>query len=266
LPFVDLPGAPSGRRIRYRQGGSAGPPVLFLHGAGASSAVWLSTLRRVAPVRRAVAFDFPGHGRSSGSASRFEDFLGATGELAAALCLGPSILVGHSLGGLVAQAAALAFPDKVAGLCLVTTAPRLAVSSRLLARIADDWAHWPELMEKLSYSADTPADVRRRSAGLAFSADQDQTLADFQACTGFDAGPRLSEISCPTLVVAGRHDQMVPRPHTAALADGIPGARLLELAAGHFPMDEDADAFVAGLLDLVARVARVGPAPDRRSS
>jgi pimeloyl-ACP methyl ester carboxylesterase len=148
-------------------------------------------------------------------------------------------------------------------LCLVTTAPRLAVSQRLLARIADDWVNWPELMEKLSYSADTPADLRRRSAGLAFSAEQAQTLADFQACTGFDAGPRLSEIRCPTLVVAGRHDQMIPKPHTAALAEGIPGARLIELAAGHFPMDEDADAFVAGLLDLIARV---GPAPDRPPS
>lgn len=250
MAFVEIQGA----KIRYREAGGGGPPVLFLHGAGASSAIWLPTLRRVAATRRALAFDFPGHGRSTGSCAGFDDFLAATGQVAAALCLGPSILVGHSLGGLVAQAVALAFPDKVAGLVLVTTAARLAVSSRLLARIADDWTHWPEFVEKLSYAADTPADVRRRSAGLAFSADQEQTLADFQACMGFDARSRLAEIACPTLVVAGRQDQMVPQPFGAALAEGIPGARLVELACGHFPMDEQADAFATALIDHIGRV------------
>jgi len=250
VPFVDL----SGNHVRYREAGGGGSPVLFIHGAGASSAIWLPALHRVAPRQRAVAFDLPGHGRSTGACRSFDDWLAATTGTAAALCLGPSVLVGHSLGGLVAQAAALAYPDKVAGLVLVTTAARLAVSSRLLDRIENDWLHWPDYVQEMSYSPDTAAEIRRRSAGLAFTSEQAQTLADFLAAGGFDARPRLGEIRCPTLVIAGTKDQMVPLKFCASLAEGIPGAQLVELAAGHFPMHEQPDAFATALLDFLGRV------------
>ena len=64
MPFLDLHGA----RVRYRESGrGAGPPVLLIHGAGASSTLWLTTLHRLARVRRTVAPHLPGPGRSDGA-------------------------------------------------------------------------------------------------------------------------------------------------------------------------------------------------------
>jgi pimeloyl-ACP methyl ester carboxylesterase len=246
VPFADVHGA----RVRYRERGegqTGAPPVLFIHGAGGSSAIWLSTLARVGAARRRVALDLPGHGQSGGRTASVDDWVSAVGQAAAALCLGRSVLVGHSLGGLVALAAALAFPDKVAGLCLVTTAAALRPSSRLLLRLEKEWARWPEYLGDLAYGPDTPADVRRQSVGLAMGADHEQTLLDYRAASGFDATARLGEIACPTLVVVGEHDQMTPPALGAALAAGIPGAALVRLRSGHFPMHEQPDGFAAAL-------------------
>jgi len=251
VPFADIHGA----KVRYREAGRGGPPVLLVHGAGATSALWLTTLHRLARVRRTVAFDLPGHGRSTGSVATVDDWAQAIGQTAAALGLGRSVLVGHSLGGLAVLAAALAFPDKVAGLVLVTTAARIGVSPRLLDQIERDWAHWPETIQEMGHSPETPRDARRRSAGLGLGASQAQTLADFRGVSGLDLRARLGEISCPTLVVAGAHDLMIPAKWSAALAEGIAGARAVTLErAGHYPMHEQPDAFGAALAEFVRTV------------
>src|SRR6476619_6995748 len=113
MPYVALAHA---GRIHYAERGERRPDrpsALLIHGAGASSAIWLMVLARVARAGHAIAIDLPGHGASALAGSegstlgRYRD---AVGELAASLCLGPSVLVGHSMGALVAIEAALAWP------------------------------------------------------------------------------------------------------------------------------------------------------------
>ena len=249
MPFVDIHTS----RIRCRESGRGrpGPPALFIHGAGGASTVWITTLHRTARVAHGVAIDLPGHGRSTGSPASFDELLAAVGATAATLCLGPSVLVGHSLGGLVAMAAALAWPDKVAGLALVTTSPRFKVSPRLLAAIVD-WASWPEWLAETGHSPSTPRELRRRSTSLASGADQAQTRADFLACTMRDVTPELGNIRCPTLVVSGEDDWLAPKKWADLLEERIPGARRAHLArCGHFPMHEQPDALAAALGDFL---------------
>ena len=255
MPFADIHTAP-GVRVRYRETGAQRPgaPVLFIHGAGGSSAIWLSSLHRLARERRAVAIDLPGHGRSTGSAETFDDLVGAVGATAATLCLGRSILVGHSLGGLIALAAALAFPDKVAGLVLVASASRFSVSPRLFDVLENHFGRWPELLAEMGFSPATSPDLRRRGASLAAQAGQKQTLADFQICTTRDATASLGEVRAPTLIISGADDLLCPPKWGDVLEAGIPGARRVALArCGHFPMLERPDDYANLLLEFVAR-------------
>jgi pimeloyl-ACP methyl ester carboxylesterase len=251
VPFIQLH---DGTQVRYREaGGGTGTPVLMLHGAGSSSAIWVGTMQRLGRGRRVVAIDLPGHGRSGGAPRSFDELLQAVGMSAAVLCLGRSILVGHSMGGLLAVGAALSWPDKVAGLGLLTTAARFQVSSRLFARIDTEWARWPDLLRELAYSPEAPADVRRRSPLIATDgANQAQTRADFEMCQQFDARARLGEIALPALVVTGAHDQMAAPKFGHELAEGIRGARHLILeACGHFPMHERPDELGQALASFV---------------
>src|SRR5215471_3631901 len=142
MPYINLAHA---GRVHYAERGErrAGrPSALLIHGAGASSAIWLMALARVARAGHAVAIDLPGHGPSAVEGAALDGARGLTlgryrdavGELAGTLCLGPSLLVGHSLGALVAIEAALAWPDKVRGLVLCAAAPHLGVDPDLARR------------------------------------------------------------------------------------------------------------------------------------
>src|SRR3954454_2005541 len=154
MAYVALPHA---GRIHYAERGErrpGRPSALLIHGAGASSAIWMMVLTRVARDGHAIAIDLPGHGPSATESAAFDGGNGLTltryrdavGELAGTLCLGPSVLVGHSMGALVAIEAALAWPDKVRGLVLCGAAPRLGVRDELLALIREDHARVPAWM------------------------------------------------------------------------------------------------------------------------
>lgn len=256
MPFVELHG---GAKLRYRESGAerGGHPLLLVHGAGGSSASWLPLMGRLGRHRRVVALDLPGHGRSGGAVTSVEEMRDAVGLAAATLCLGPSVLVGHSLGGLVALAAALAWPDKVAGLVLVTTGARIRVSPALFQALDGGWARWPELMAEVAFSPETPGDLRRRAAALATAAEKAQTRADFEAVAAVDFRSRLVEIATPTRVISGAHDQLTPPKLSEALAAGIAGARLVTIPrAGHMPMFEQTDALAAAILEFAGVAAR----------
>jgi pimeloyl-ACP methyl ester carboxylesterase len=135
VPYVPLARA---GRIAYAERGerrALRPSVLCIHGAGGAAAIWSMALAHLARRGHALAIDLPGHGASSPEGAALDGSSGlslaryrdAVGELAGALCIGPSVLVGHSLGALVAIEAALAWPDKVRALVLCGAGPRLPV-------------------------------------------------------------------------------------------------------------------------------------------
>jgi pimeloyl-ACP methyl ester carboxylesterase len=240
--------------LRYREAGEGGVPAVFVHGAGASSSIWLGVMNRFARQRRAIAVDLPGHGRSEGFTTSIEQCRDAVGATCAHLCLPASVLIGHSMGGLVVIDAALAWPDKVAGVVVVMSGARLGVSELIFQALAEDnWPRWPDLAQETWYSPATPADVRRRSTSVACVASREQTEADFRAVRAYDARPRIAEIKCPTLVITGEDDRLTPAKWGEALAAAVPGARHARIAhCGHMPMHERPDELSAVISEFLS--------------
>src|SRR5882672_4863511 len=203
-------------RVHYAERGESRPghyPFLLIHGAGASSAIWMMVMARLGRVSRAVAIDLPGHGPSppfeDGRKPTLIDYRDATGELAALAGLGPSVLIGHSMGALVAIEAALAWPDKVVGLVLCGAAPRLPVSRELMKVIEEDYDGFPAWLAERALSASAKPALRRAFVAAGVVAPREVTSADFQAIDGVDLGPRLAQVRCPMVWIDGGDDAIV---------------------------------------------------------
>jgi pimeloyl-ACP methyl ester carboxylesterase len=193
------------------------------------------TLARAARVGHAVAIDLPGHGPSSGDGTALDGSPGlslvryrdAVGELAGTLCLGPSLLVGHSMGALVAIEAALAWPDKVRALVLAGAGPRLPVDDEMARLLRDDPAAVVPWLAEHALSPRAAPAVRR-----GFLASGDVTppavaRADFDIVRATDVSARLAVIACPVTWLDGADDRIV------APASGRPGEIVTVPAAGH---------------------------------
>src|SRR5436190_8895572 len=184
MPFARLP---DGGRLHYAERGErreGATSVLLVHGAGASSAIWMMSMARIARATRVVAIDLPGHGPSpmpegGVGALSIAAYRDAGGMLGATLCMGASVLVGHSMGALVAIEAALAWPNKVRGLVLCGAAPRLPVREELLALIREDHARVPEWMAEHGLSPMAKPAVRRSFVAAGVVTPPEVTLADF---------------------------------------------------------------------------------------
>jgi len=122
----------------------SGPTVVLVHGLGSSVAHWLPVARDLARDHRVVLVELPGHGLAAmpGELS-LDDAASRLDEAIRSECDGPVVLVGHSVGGLVAAAEALRDPDRVRALVLVETALRPQMDSQaqagLLAALDRDY-------------------------------------------------------------------------------------------------------------------------------
>lgn len=256
------------------------PCAVFIHGAQHDHSVWILQSRWFAHHGFSVlAVDLPGHGRSDGPP--LETVTAMADCLAAALRpLGnPAfVLVGHSMGALIALELAHRLGDRVAGVALLGAAFPMKVSDALLAATVDDPACAMDMINLWSHSASiTPFAVRPGNPGPGFSivwqnlrlmqriAHQHgpQVLpTDFAACNAYaGAAAAAAALACPALFLLGATDQMTPPRAARALIEACPLATVVTLAGtGHAMMAENPEGVRGALATFAAQLlaARTG--------
>jgi pimeloyl-ACP methyl ester carboxylesterase len=269
--FLDLDGA----RLYYYAAGSRGEgdPVVFLHGFPTSSHLWQDVVPLVPPGHRVVVLDLLGFGRSdlpngrdvslSGHAQRVLQVLDQ-------LRIARATLVGHDIGGGIAQLLSVRHPTRVARLCLVnsvgfdawpTRDVKLAKASLPLTR------HLPATWILGVVKSDLQRGYAEQERGLK---SIEQYLKPFGSVEGRDVlvehllaldsaetmgiAPRLHDIVATTALVWGAHDPFLPVQLGRRLERSIPGATLQIIPdVRHFTPEEAPESVAAVLTELLGR-------------
>lgn len=257
-----------GRAVFATTGGrafdAALPAIVFLHGVAMDHSVWALQTRFLAPRGQAVlAPDLPGCGRSAGphldSIAALADW---TVALLDAVGVQRAMLVGHSMGGLIALETAARHPARVRALALVATMAPMAVQADFmaLARAGDHRAL--ELMNdwsagrRMHVGGQVQPGLWQIGAALRTTeqAPPGALAAGLAACAAYAGGPAAAAaIACPTTIILGERDQMTPLSRALPFARTIPGADVQVLpGAGHMLPLERPDDVLAGLRRMAA--------------
>ncbi|MCU1457825.1 MAG: alpha/beta fold hydrolase [Actinomycetia bacterium] len=242
-----------------------GSPLVLLHGLGGEVGHWAPQIEAFRAGHQVVALDLRGFGRSDRTrgAMSLADFADDVADVLVALGLGPSVVVGASMGGIISQELVLRRPELVAGLVLADTTSDLSEGHRqqneALRTVALDQgmdAIAPALVRgcftrATMDAADSP--VAEFERGIR-ATDPWSFAIGIRAIVGMDLGPRIADIRVPTAVVWGVEDALAA--DCEVIAATIPQAERHPLAAaGHAANLEQPGAFNAAVRALVARVA-----------
>lgn len=234
MPYVDDGGGP---RLWYDEAGE-GPPVLLLHEGVTDSRAWGRLVRLLAGGLRVVSFDRRGFGRSEswdGPYAPAEDVV----RVLDALGIGRASLVGGSVGGMTALAAALEAPNRVERLVVVASrAPGMGLDLEAPPELE---ARWDEAVARgdlaamaevdLAFWAPLGADDELRTIFLAnAAASYAEDEEDVAAYPDPPVAERLAEIRAPTLVVTGGRDHAGFEEAAERLVAGLPRARRARIA------------------------------------
>ncbi|MDX1625063.1 MAG: alpha/beta fold hydrolase [Wenzhouxiangellaceae bacterium] len=224
--------------------------IVTLHGWAMHSGLF-EDLERAAPDHEWIGLDLPGHGRRREAAWPDDPVADVAARAADALGDG-GLLLGWSLGGLLALQAVLRGAVAPRGLVLVAATPCFlrrphwpdGVEPALLKAMSLDLVSNPEavfqrfLALEIQGAADARAELRRLRAlatrhGLP---DPAALVAGLNHLSDSDVSGSLNEVCCPVLLIGGRRDRLVPWAALERTAEALPDARLARIpGAAHAP-------------------------------
>lgn len=305
LPPEDLGPVTSfdGTTLHVRAAGPQGAPTLvFLHGITLDLTTWYYQWTAFSDRYRCVLYDARAHGRSdpppSGDHSLEAMAKDLKAVLDAAVPSGPTVLIGHSMGGMTILAFAEQFPeelgDRVRSVVLVDTAASDVLREvfgglgarvgSALRRVGKRYTTRPDLAERLrrrvqrfgtdfafligwvtNFGPDASPTHVEHVTRLAASAPVAVWTHTLQSLLEMDLGHAIQRVTVPTLVVVGDRDLLTPKASARALRAALPDARAVVITgAGHISMMERHRVFNQVLEGYLEQMLAMAARPGRR--
>ncbi len=244
-------------------------PLVFVHGLSGSWQNWLEQLPVFAAERRVITFDLPGFGHSPMPGQRLSiaGYARLIDELLAQLGVDAAAVVGNSMGGFIGAELAIAFPQRVERLVLVSAAGISTHEHRGSTRVLPAMRRAERILMASGAWAATRSDAVARRARLrdaalgvvirhpdrlpaALAAEQIRGagkpgfVQGLEAVLDYAIRERLGEIACPTLIVWGERDRLINVRDADVFAELIPNSRKVVFDdTGHMSMLERPERF-----------------------
>lgn len=248
-------------RVSYRQTGS-GPDLVLLHGLAGNSRTWEEQAAAFAGRWRVTAWDAPGYGTSDTVAPTADSYAATLAALTDALEIPTFVLLGHSMGGVVAGRFAGTYPDRLRALVLSCTllgrrqpagtplsAPYLARLTELETLPAQEYG--ARRARSMAASGCSP-EIIDRLTGIAAETRREGLAEAMRLIAEADNAAALASLSLPVLVLTGAEDRTVTAELSDALLAALAGGSATVQTAvlpgvGHAPYLEDTAAYNAAL-------------------
>jgi pimeloyl-ACP methyl ester carboxylesterase len=247
-----------GRRVHVVEAGAGDDVVLLVHGSAGTTLDWeTSVLSPFAATHRVVAVDLLGMGFSErvGAPYRFATWCEQLAGVLQTLGISRAKVIGQSLGGAVAGAFAGTRPELVTHLVSVDSGPW--INPAMIPMLVPAYVHW--LVNRRGYWPSRPDQGKtyeQRLTAVYRIEGTRRALAAFirgQFLDGRSYFAAIERINCPTLLVHGGDDRIIPVRAARALSRRIAGSRLVVIErAGHFSMQDQPQRFAAICDDFFA--------------
>jgi pimeloyl-ACP methyl ester carboxylesterase len=236
------------------------PAVIFIHGWTANHQRWRLVKQSLEPDYRVVDYDLRGHGHSEKQPGLEYSFSMHVEDLAGlmdALGIERATLIGHSMGGMIAQQFALAYPKRVERLVLAATSPRTVTGTKSRIGIAVAAFLFRRCFNLMIYVKDNG---KKKSPDMfpdvfdpEMRASAESASASLHMIAAMDIRSRLAEIKIPTLVLSAENDETISPELTRELAELIPNAQLRTFSdCGHHLILEQHEKVSAAIREFLS--------------
>jgi valacyclovir hydrolase len=256
--------AVNGTVLHYEEAGE-GPPLLLLHGGGGTALLhYKNEIPLLAKRYHVIAPDFRGYGQSSPPrdfpAGFYQRDAADMAALIEALGIAPAHLCGWSDGGITALLLAADYPWTARTLAVWGAEAYIKPEERAGWDAITDWQAWPEHTRERFIAAQGPLNwpgvLERMKAGYILALESGGNIV----------ADRLNRVACPTLILHGDADEVVPVAHAHELHAAIRGSALRIFPGGHHALHRDRhDELLVALLDFLQRHEGAEPATHRKA-
>jgi 3-oxoadipate enol-lactonase len=262
MPLIFLPDTRLNAQI---SGPDTGPPVILIHALGTDLTLWDTMIPHLPPTLRILRFDLRGHGLSDAPVAAYSmgSLIADTARLIDHFAITDAVIIGLSIGGLIAQGLAIKRMDQCRAMVLSNSAARIGSPAQWHDRIAQVRAHG------MAHIADAtlqrwfgPKATMRPDYNQWFKRLTNQNAEGWCGCAHAIAHTDFYETTAtlrlPTLCIAGDRDGATPPDLIRETASLIPGSQFhLMRGAGHLPFVEKPQEYAATITTFLQSIGHI---------